>query len=128
MEYVDVYDNKRRKVNKTNIRYENLGNEFMQAMHLWIMNDKGEFLIQKRSAIKKAYPNMWSVTGGGSQEGETTLDTCIRESKEEIGINIDIDNLEFVLSIKRKDLFLDVYLLKQNINLSDLTLQEEEVS
>lgn len=128
MEYVDTFDNLRRKINKTAIRYEDHINEYMQAMHLWIMNDKGEVLIQKRAATKRTYPNMWSVTGGGSQKEENTIDTCIRESKEELGIDIDINNLEFVLSLKRKNLFLDVYLLKQNFDLKDLILQDEEVS
>lgn len=128
MEYVDVFDNKRRKINKTNIRYKDSDNEYMQAMHLWVINDKGEFLIQKRSEIKKTYPSMWSVTGGGSQKDENTLDTCVRECKEELGINIDINNLEFILSIKRKNLFLDVYLLKQSFDIKELVLQQEEVS
>ncbi len=29
------------------------------VVHVWIVNDKGEFLIQKRQSWKEGGPNMW---------------------------------------------------------------------
>ena len=92
------------------------------------MNSKGEFLIQKRSPNKKFFPNMWSQTGGGVDEGETTLQAALRECKEELGITIDLSNIELILSFKRKFDFVDVWLVKQDIDISNIVLQEEEVS
>ena len=128
MELVERFDKRKMPLGKSSERYVNVPGEYGQAIHLWIMNSKGEFLIQKRSATKRLHPNLWSVTGGGTDPGENSLETTIRETKEELGIDINIANLEFMLSFKRKDIFLDVWLLKEDISISELTLQEEEVS
>ena len=103
--------------------------EYGLAMHVWIKNNDGKYLIQKRSETKKVLPNFWSITGGGTDAGETTYDTLIRECKEELNIDVNIDNVELMLSLKRENDFLDVWLLKEdNIKLENLILQEEEVS
>lgn len=128
MEIVDKFNNKRQPLNKTTERYEKIDGEYKLTMHIWIQNDKGEFLIQKRSPLKKVFPNYWSITGGGVDSGETTLDTVYRECKEELGINVKEENLELVLSFKRNFDFVDIYLLKQNIELNQIIMQEEEVS
>lgn len=128
MEMVDKLDNKRQMLNRTTERSEKIGGEYRQSVHTWIMNSKGEFLIQKRSPNKKFFPNMWSQTGGGVDEGETTLQAALRECKEELGITIDLSNIELILSFKRKFDFVDVWLVKQDIDISNIVLQEEEVS
>ena len=43
-------------------------------MHVWIQNDKGEFLIQKRCKTKRVFPGVWSITGGGVDTGEKTVE------------------------------------------------------
>lgn len=128
MEMVDKLDNKRQMLNRTTERSEKTNGEYRQSVHTWIMNSKGEFLIQKRSPNKKIFPNMWSQTGGGVDEGETTLQAALRECKEELGITIDLSNIELILSFKRKFDFVDVWLVKQDIDISNIVLQEEEVS
>lgn len=92
------------------------------------MNDKKEFLIQKRSENKKIYPNKWSITGGAVDAGETSLEGALREVKEEIGIDIDKEKMEFMLSFKRTHGFVDIWLVKQNVDLKDVVLQKEEVA
>lgn len=125
MELVDKFDKRREPLNKKTERYEKINGEYCQYVHTWIMNDKNEFLIQKRSANKKIYPNKWSQTGGAVDSGETSLQGAIREVKEELGIEIDKEKIEFILSFKRKYGFIDVWLVKQNVDLKDITLQEE---
>lgn len=128
MELVDKFDKRRAPLNKVTERFEVIEGEYRQSMHLWIMNDKGEFLIQKRSDNKKTNPGLWSITGGGVEAGEHSYETVIREAKEELGVNINPDEVNFMLSIKRKHAFADVYLVMQNINIDDVVMQEEEVS
>ena len=82
----------------------------------------------KRSETKKVFPGMWSITGGGVDVGEKTSDTVVRECKEELNIDVDLDNLELVMTIKRESDFVDIYLLNQTFRLEDITMQEEEVS
>ena len=128
MEMVDKLDNKKEYLNKVSERHEKIEGEYRQSVHTWIMNSKGEFLIQKRTPNKKNFPNMWSQTGGGVDSEETTLQAAIRECHEELGINIEKDEIEFMLSFKRKYDFVDVWLVKHDYDISTLVLQEDEVS
>ena len=128
MEIVDKLDNKKEYLNKVSERHEKIEGEYRQSVHTWIMNSKGEFLIQKRTPNKKNFPNMWSQTGGGVDSGETTLQAAIRECHEELGINVEKDEIEFMISFKRKYDFVDVWLIKHDYDISTLVLQEDEVS
>ena len=128
MEFVDKFDNKRISLNKVAERQKKIDGEYRQSVHVWIQNSKGEFLIQKRSPNKTTFPNMWSQTGGGVEKGEITLQAALRECKEELGIDINIKHIELILSFKRKYDFVDVWLVRENIDISNLVLQEEEVS
>ena len=128
MEIVDKKKKKKEYLNKVSERHEKIEGEYRQSVHTWIMNSKGEFLIQKRTPNKKNFPNMWSQTGGGVDSGETTLQAAIRECHEELGINIEKDEIEFMLSFKRKYDFVDVWLVKHDYDISTLVLQEDEVS
>ena len=128
MELVEKFDKRRNPLGKIVERYEKNDGEYEQSMNVWIINDKSEFLIQKRSESKRVFPGVWSITGGGVEVGENTVDTVVRECKEELNIEVNLDNLELVMTLKRKTDFVDVYLLKQNFRIEDITMQEEEVS
>lgn len=128
MEIVDKFNNKRQSLNITRKRYENIKGEYGLACHFWIVNDKGELLIQKRNPHKKVFPGLWSTNGGGVDSGETSLVTVIRECKEELGIDVNENEIEFALSYKRKYDFLDVYIIRKNIDLNNIIMQKEEVS
>ncbi|NLL44514.1 MAG: NUDIX domain-containing protein [Mollicutes bacterium] len=92
------------------------------------MNDNGEFLIQKRSSIRQINPNKWAFTGGTIIAGEKSEEGAMSETKEELGIDLNINDLEFLLSFKREHDFLDVWLARVNIKLENIKIQEEEVS
>ena len=47
----------------------------------WIMNKKGEVLLQKRSADKPRNPSKWAKTGGHVDSGEDVKDAILREIK-----------------------------------------------
>ena len=51
MEIMDLYDNKKRKLNKTMAREdgEPAEGEFRLSVHVWIINEEGKLLIQKRN-------------------------------------------------------------------------------
>jgi len=46
----------------------------------------GNVLLARRSATRKAYPDVWSFPGGHVEAGETLEEALIRETGEEIGI------------------------------------------
>jgi len=129
MEIIDLYDNKKRSLNKTMERLsgEPKYGEYKLSVHVWIMNSKGEFLIQKRKDELKRHPGKWGFTGGAVSSGEDSLEGAKRELEEELSIDLDEKKIELLFSIKRRVDFVDVFLLEDDIDILSLTLQDEEV-
>jgi isopentenyldiphosphate isomerase len=130
MELWDVYDKFRHKIDKTHERGNPMQTgEYHFVTHVWIVNDNGEYLIQKRQPWKKGWPNMWdSSAAGAAQAGDDSVTAAIRETKEEIGVQINSDGMEHLFTVKFLNGFDDVWLVRENINISELKLQYEEVA
>lgn len=101
-----------------------------------ISNDNKKVLLQQRSSNKKLWPNLWDITAGGHVlTGELGYESVIREAKEEIGVNIDKEALEFIgcttSEILKEDIidrhFNEFYVVNKDIDLKDITMQKEEV-
>ena len=127
MELVDLLNNRKELIGKTCERNAVPEGKYRLSIHIWIVNDKNEILIQQRSASRKMFPNMWTNTGGACIAGETSIETIFRELKEELNVIPNIDNLELIASYKRKKDYVDVWLLRQNININDLKFNDNEV-
>ena len=131
MEYWDLYDEKRNKLNKVVQRGEKLqDDEYHIVVNAWIRNTKNEFLITQRAATKK-FAFMWECTGGSALNGESSLDAAIREVKEELGINVDKSTGKLIGSTLRHypncpDIF-DVWLFTSDVPIEEVRIQEEEV-
>lgn len=99
MEIWDLYDRDRRRTGKTHIRGELIpAGYYHLAVHVWIRNSKGEYLISKRSDGKKSYPGFWECTGGSALVGEESIDAALRECKEEVGVELDASRGRVVYS------------------------------
>lgn len=101
---------------------------YHKGADVWIVNSKNEILIQKRSPRKRLAPNVWAMTGGSVIKGETSLQTIEREVLEELGIKLNCQDLQLITTYKTGNVWLDEYITKQEINLKDIVMQEEEVS
>lgn len=51
-------------------------------------------LLHKRDAKTKDNPKQWAFFGGSSEASETSLDTFVREMKEELSIDITKDRVK----------------------------------
>lgn len=61
-----------------------------RVVHVWIVNDKDEILIQQRSLAKDSAPGMWDISCGGHiQNGHNPGRTAERELQEELKISAD---------------------------------------
>ena len=127
MELVDVLNARREFTGITCDRNSVPEGGYRLSIHIWIINQKGEVLIQQRSSNRKMFPNKWTNTGGAAGAGDNSLETVLRELKEELNIEPDINNLEFIASYKRKNDYVDVWVLKEDFEISNLKFQEEEV-
>ena len=108
-----------------------------RAVYAFIIDDKGNILLQKRSSNKKLWPNMWDVTVGGHVEaGEFGRQALIREVKEELGIAINDDDIKYIIGStsinKQGDIinkhYNECYLITKSIDISAIKIQKEEVS
>ncbi len=69
---------------------------------------------------------MWESTGGSALAGDDSIIAALREAKEEIGLTADPTLGKCVISFRRDDNFVDVWLFKQDFNLDDVIFQEGE--
>ena len=135
MEYIDIFDENNNPTGeiKEKVQAHEDGN-FHRTAHIWIMNNKKELLLQKRSATKKSHPNCWDISGAGHiKAGETVLEGAIRELKEELGIKINASDLKFIAIVKSTKIpknmeFAYVYLLRCNEKVENYIFEDDEVS
>ena len=103
-EYLTAYDVDGNKVGKISIEEAKSDNPgvYHKGVWIWFVNSKGEVLVQQRSKNMPS-PLKWSFIGGHVDYGEDSLTTCVRETKEEIGINVPKENFEFQFKIIREN-------------------------
>ncbi len=108
-----------------------------KAVVVFIINSKNQVLLQRRSQNKRMWPNMWDVTAGGHVlAGEFGFEAIIREAKEELGIELNKNEMTFLgssISTNNKgDIinkhFNEYYIVNKDLDLTRLKLQKEEVS
>lgn len=104
---------------------------YHRSVWIWIINDKGEILVQKRSAIKKKSPNKYDISAAGHVvAGETLLQACVRETKEELGITASENDFIFLKEILKQEgwEFGESYVLLTKWKIEEMNLQLEEVA
>ena len=128
MEYFDVVDINKNKINKILPRGTALqSGEYNVGVEVWIVNSNNELLLTQRSPLK-SHPLQWECPGGCLIAGETSEEGAVREITEEIGLGIDIKELRFITTSLHKYQFVDIYTIKLDISLAELSLQTEEIS
>ena len=138
MELLDIYSKEGEKLGIVKSR------EVAHEEGLWhkiacmfIVNSKGEVLMQKRSGLKKTNPNGWGCSASGHIDaGENTIVGALRELDEEIGAKVSKEELNYVGTVfenyetnnMKIAHIAEVYLIHKDIDVKDLSFQEEEVS
>ena len=138
-EYVDILDDNGKVTGEVITKKEaHMTGKWHRAVHIWIISeDKKSILLQKRCPNKNLFPNMWDISVGGHvSSGEEPLISAKRELSEELGLNPDNYNFEYVDVIKEKFVdgdivsneFVTIYKIISNVKIDSITLQKEEVS
>ena len=122
----DLYNSNLEKTDKTYFKGDKIPDGYYpMVVMIAIENSNGEFLMQKRSENKGGD---WGVTGGHPKKGETPIEGIVTEVKEELGIDINPNEvIEFNSGCDGKDCY-RMYYIKKDINLNDITIQEEELT
>ncbi len=125
MEYLDIYNEKKEKLNKKIKRGNKLlDNEHILVAVIFIENSKGKYLIQKTSKEKG---EKYATTGGHVLSGETPKTAIIRETKEELGLDVSNENIIYIGDLLFGIPFGEIYYLKKDLDIAKLKLQQEEV-
>ena len=130
MELVDLYDENRVPLGKTAERYGKKGpGEYRTVVHVCLFGMDGRLLIQRRTEQKHIWPGRWDVSiGGGVDAGETSRQGAEREFREELGYPLDLTGIRPSVTVNFGGGFDDYYIVKRDIDISELHLQEEEVA
>lgn len=127
MEYLQLFDDNKimleEKIARSEKKNVQTGRYFMIVL-VFIENDEHKFLIQKTSSEKDSE---YATTGGHVTYGDTSMKTVIKEVKEELDVDIQENEIEFIDSIKHSLAYCDIYYVHKNIKIDELILQEEEV-
>ena len=102
--------------------------KFLSSVYLIIRNENKEILLQRRQGTK-LYPGFLALPAGHIDQGENAYDAVIREAKEELGIEISINNIidTFVVNRRNKSLlpYYDVYFEINNYR-GEIKIREPE--
>ncbi|MGN1267391.1 MAG: NUDIX domain-containing protein [Dorea sp.] len=114
------------------------------TVHMWIVreNEKSGYdvLLQKRSANKDSNPGCYDISSAGHIEaGDNGLNTAVREMKEELGLDVKPEELQYIgvhpgkyeaefygKPFKDNELS-SVFLYTRSVEIGELKLQESEV-
>ncbi len=97
-ELIEIWDESGKPTGKTALKSEaHKKGWFHPTIHLWLYTHAGKVLLQKRAENKDTFPGLWDVSVAGHiLDGETPLAGALRETKEEIGLLLEADQLEFL--------------------------------
>lgn len=94
---IDVLDEKGNPTGKSKTKAEiHEHGLWHNSSHIWIYNSNGEIMLQLRAKDKYSYPGLWDISvAGHTDSGETPIESAVREMKEEIGLDVTPEQLEF---------------------------------
>ena len=129
MELFDLYTAEREKTGRTMVRGEAVPKGFYRlVVHVCIFDDEGRMLIQQRQPFKKGWSNLWDISVGGSAvAGDSSTSAAERETREELGLSVDLSGKRPTITINWEHGFDDYYVITKPVDTESLTLQYEEV-
>lgn len=138
-EFFDVLDefgNKTGKIKERTLVHRD--GDWHRSVHIWIVNDRQEVLLQRRSIDKDSDPGMLDISCAGHlTSGDDSIKGALRELKEELNLAVEDDELRYITTLKRSpkhdngfvdNEFDDVYLLHTNCDINEMKFQVEEIS
>ena len=86
--------------------------KFLSSVYMIIRNEKNDILLQRRQGTK-LWPGFLALPAGHIDQGENAYDALVREAKEELGIELSLNDIidTFVVNRRNKSLlpYYDVY-------------------
>ncbi|HKU18172.1 MAG TPA: NUDIX domain-containing protein [Candidatus Saccharimonadales bacterium] len=109
-----------------------------EVVNVWIMNSKGEVLLQLRAPGMELAPNVWDVAVGTHlRPGEDPQQAAIRCLHTELGVEVAPEQLRHLFNIKAANLMPNgtkhrvlghVFLLRQDVTLQNLIFDPNKIT
>lgn len=134
IEYLDIVDE---NDNLTGIIKEkqqaHRDGDYHRTAHIWLLNEKKELLLQRRSPQKSSFPDYWDISAAGHIRcGESVIQGAIRELKEELGVDSRESDYHYITRIRFEspcnNEFGYVYLLKTKLKENEFVFRDHEVA
>ena len=96
-ELLDICDHEGHLTGETMVRSEaHRSQAWHRVVLVWIINSKGEILLQRRAEHLTLFPGLWDVSVSGHiSAGDEATPTAVREIQEELGVAINPAQLNF---------------------------------
>lgn len=140
MEIIDVLTSDGQATGRTKPKADvHRDGDWHRAAHLWLVARDGRVLLQRRSASKENWPDLWDISVAGHvSAGEHSRDAAVREAFEELGLVLVPRDLTFLGTLRWharlnrgayiENEFHDVYIATRDIDLHALVLDPAEVA
>lgn len=110
-----------------------------RTVHIWIRNQAGELLLQKRSLTKDTHPGLWDISCAGHlSAGDSATEGALREAREELGVQLDREKLRHLFTLKQhwkspdgciiENEIKEVFLYTGPVEIADVNFDTGEVS
>jgi isopentenyldiphosphate isomerase len=129
MELFDLYTAEREKTGRTMVRGTPTPEGYYRlVVHVCVFDPQGRMLIQQRQPFKRGWSNLWDTSVGGcAVAGDSSRAAAERETREELGLELDLSDVRPTMTIHWEHGFDDYYVVTQDVDLDSLRLQYEEV-
>ena len=102
--------------------------QYHLVVHACLFNNNNEMLIQKRQANKNIFPGLWDFSVGGSAlTGENIHQAMQRETREEIGLELNFSLVQPAMMMTFDHGFDYYFVGKIRESIEELKIQKEEV-
>ncbi|MGA3020683.1 MAG: NUDIX domain-containing protein [Candidatus Micrarchaeales archaeon] len=123
-EILDLVDEKDNVIGKITRKEAHEDMKLHREASVFVMNAKGEILIQERLDTGK----LEYSASGHFPSGETYLDGIVRETREEIGLDLKPDDFKAIIKYRLDSYrFVTLFETKGNYEITDFKIDPKEV-
>ncbi len=101
-----------------------------RTVHIWITDNRGHLLCNKRSSKKDQSASVWAGgIGGHTLSSANSFDTALSEIKEEMGVVIDPKNISEIMTFKNSKVmeFQTIYIMIWTGDIYSLKAEADEI-
>jgi len=130
IEWLDIVDATNRVVGRAPRDVVHREGLLHRSVHMLLLDSRGHVFVQRRAPDKDTNPDLWDTSAAGHVDtGECARDAARRELQEELGIDVELDDLIWTGQLRpmasNGHEFVEIYRVVSD---QPLTLQASEIA